>query len=44
MKKIITKLGVVLRIEQLVPLYCNNIGAVAQAKEPRSHHKSKHIL
>ena len=31
-------------IEQLVPLYCNNTGAVAQAKESRSHHKSKHIL
>ena len=27
-----------------MPLYCDNIGAVAQAKEPRSHHKSKHIL
>ena len=44
MKKFIIELGVVLRIEQLVPLYCDNIGAVAQAKEPRSHHKSKHIL
>ena len=27
-----------------MPLYCDNTGAVAQAKEPRSHHKSKHIL
>ena len=25
-------------------LYCDNIGAIAKAKEPRSHHKSKHIL
>nr|AAK52163.1 putative polyprotein [Oryza sativa Japonica Group] len=25
-------------------LYCDNIGAIAQAKEPRSHQKSKHIL
>ena len=31
-------------IENPVPLYCDNIGAVAQAKKPRSHHKSKHIL
>ena len=44
MKKFITELGVVPKIEQSVPLYCNNTGAVAQAKEPRSHHKSKHIL
>ena len=43
-KKFITKLGVVSRIEQLVPLYCDNTGIVAQAKEPRSHYKSKHIL
>ena len=27
-----------------MPLYCDNDGVVAQAKEPRSHHKSKHIL
>ena len=25
-------------------LYCDNNGAIAQAKEPRSHQKSKHIL
>ena len=44
MKKFISELGVIPGIEQLVPLYCDNIGAVAQAKEPRSHHESKHIL
>ena len=44
MKKFITKLDVVSEIENPVPLYCDNTGAVAQAKEPRSHHKSKHIL
>ena len=27
-----------------MPLYCDNTGAVTQAKEPRTHHKSKHIL
>ena len=44
MKKFIIELGVVPGIEQPVPLYCNNTETVAQAKEPRSHYKSKHIL
>ena len=44
MKKFITKLGMVPGFEQPVCLYCDNIEAVTQAKEPRSHHKSKHIL
>lgn len=30
--------------EESVPLLCDNNGAIAQAKEPRSHQKSKHIL
>ena len=38
MKKFISELGVVSEIESLVPLYCDNTGAVAQAKEPRVHH------
>ena len=25
-------------------VYCDNNGAIAQAKEPRSHQRSKHIL
>jgi hypothetical protein len=29
---------------QPLDLYCDNNGAIAQAKEPRSHQKSKHIL
>ena len=44
MKKFIMKLGMVPDIQQPVPLYYDNTGAVAQAKELRSHHKSKHIL
>ena len=44
MKKFITELGMVSEIEQSVPLYCDNTGAIAQAKKQRSHHKSKHIL
>ena len=27
-----------------VHVYCDNNGAIAQAKEPRSHQRSKHIL
>ena len=44
MKKFITKLGVVPSISELILLLCDNNGAIAQAKEPRSHQKSKHIL
>ena len=43
-KKFISKLGVVHSIVDLVALYCDNNGAIAQAKEPRSHQRSKHIL
>ena len=43
MKKFISELGSVPSIELPVPLYCDNNGAIAQAKEPRSHQKSKHI-
>ena len=35
---------VVPTIKDPVPLFCNNNGAIALAKEPRSHHKSRHIL
>ena len=27
----------------VIPLYCDNNGAIVLAKEPRSHQKSKHI-
>ena len=30
-------------IENAIPLHCDNSGAVAQAKEPRVHQKSKHM-
>ncbi|KAK9024865.1 hypothetical protein V6N11_064771 [Hibiscus sabdariffa] len=43
-KKFITGLGVILSISDAVDLYCDNNGAIAQAKEPRSHQRSKHIL
>ncbi|KAK8670607.1 hypothetical protein V6N13_037225 [Hibiscus sabdariffa] len=43
-KKFITELGVIPSILDAVDLYCDNNGAIAQAKEPRSHQRSKHIL
>lgn len=43
-KKFIYELGVVLSIEKYIPLLCNNNSAIAQAKDPGSHQKSKHIL
>ncbi|KAK8557936.1 hypothetical protein V6N12_010159 [Hibiscus sabdariffa] len=43
-KKFITELGVIPNISDAVDLYCDNNGAIAQAKEPRSHQRSKHIL
>ncbi|KAL3626856.1 hypothetical protein CASFOL_029263 [Castilleja foliolosa] len=44
MKKFISELGVVPSAAKSVVLYCDNSGAIAQAKEPREHHKSKHVL
>ena len=43
-KKFITDLEVVPSITNLVDVYCDNNGAITQAKEPRSHQRSKHIL
>ncbi|KAK9034773.1 hypothetical protein V6N11_076830 [Hibiscus sabdariffa] len=43
-KKFIIELGVIPSIADAVDLYCDNNGAIAQAKEPISHQQSKHIL
>ena len=43
-RKFVSELGVVPSASVPVDLYCDNSGAIAQAKEPRSHQKSKHIL
>ena len=43
-RKFISELGVVPSASSPLDLYCDNSGAIAQAKEPRSHQKSKHIL
>ncbi|KAL0457931.1 UNVERIFIED_CONTAM: Retrovirus-related Pol polyprotein from transposon RE1 [Sesamum latifolium] len=44
MKNYIQELGVVPSIAEPVVIFCDNNGAIAQAKKPRSHHLSKHIL
>ncbi|KAL0294395.1 UNVERIFIED_CONTAM: Retrovirus-related Pol polyprotein from transposon TNT 1-94 [Sesamum radiatum] len=44
MKNYIQELGVVPSIAEPVVIFCDNNGAIAQEKEPRSHHHSKHIL
>lgn len=43
-KNFITELGIVPSVADPIELYCDNNGAIAQAKEPRSHQRSKHIL
>ncbi|KAK8999949.1 hypothetical protein V6N11_082087 [Hibiscus sabdariffa] len=43
-KKFITELGVVPSISDAIELYCDNNGAIVQAKEPKSHQRSKHIF
>ena len=40
-KKFAAELGVM--SSDVIPLYYDNNGAIALAKEPRSHQKSKHI-
>ncbi|KAL0283042.1 UNVERIFIED_CONTAM: Retrovirus-related Pol polyprotein from transposon TNT 1-94 [Sesamum angustifolium] len=44
MKDYIQELGVVPSIVEPVVIFCENNGAIAQAKEPRSHHQSEYIL
>ncbi|KAL0349924.1 UNVERIFIED_CONTAM: Retrovirus-related Pol polyprotein from transposon TNT 1-94 [Sesamum radiatum] len=44
MKNYIQELGMVLSIAEPVVVFCDNNGEIAQVKESRSHHHSKHIL
>ena len=43
-KNFIFRLGVVPSITNPVDVYCDNNWAISQAKESRSHQRSKHIL
>ena len=42
-KKFLEEIGVVPTALDPVEIYCDNSGAVAQAREPSSHHKTRHI-
>ena len=42
--KFINELGVTPSLNGPVLLYCDNTGAIAQAKEPKRHQRTKHIL
>ncbi|KAL0367126.1 UNVERIFIED_CONTAM: hypothetical protein Sradi_3602700 [Sesamum radiatum] len=44
MKNYIQELGVVPSIAEPVVIFCDNNGTIVRAKEPRSHHRSKHSL
>ncbi|KAK3119169.1 hypothetical protein QOZ80_9BG0715040 [Eleusine coracana subsp. coracana] len=43
-RKFVSELGVVPSASSPMDLYCDNSGAIAQAKEPRAHQKNKHVL
>ena len=42
-QEFLTDLGTVPNMDKPVTLYCDNSGAVANSKEPRSHKRGKHI-
>ncbi|KAL0451498.1 UNVERIFIED_CONTAM: hypothetical protein Slati_1127900 [Sesamum latifolium] len=44
MKNYIQELGVVPSIAERIVIFWDNNGAIAQAKESRTYHRSKHIL
>ena len=43
LKKFYTDLEVVPNMEKPLDLYCDNSGAMANSKEPRSHKRGNHI-
>jgi hypothetical protein len=43
-RNFLIELGVFPNASSPLNLYCDNNGAIAQAKEPRNHQKSKHVL
>ena len=44
LRKFIDELKVAPSVDGPILLYCDNTGAISQAKEPRSHQCTKHIL
>jgi hypothetical protein len=43
-RKFLSKLGMFSSVSSPLDLYCDNNGAIAQAKEPRNNQKNKHVL
>ena len=43
-RKFLIELGVFPNVSSPLDLYCDNSGAIEQAKEPRNHQKSKHVM
>ena len=44
LRKFISELRMIFFIDGPILLYCDNIRAIAQAKEPKSHQRTKYIL
>ncbi|KAJ9542569.1 hypothetical protein OSB04_029075 [Centaurea solstitialis] len=44
LRNFLSDLRVVASISRPIDIFCDNSGAMAQAKEPREHHKSRHVL
>ncbi|KAJ9553519.1 hypothetical protein OSB04_017564 [Centaurea solstitialis] len=44
LRNFLSDLRVVANVSRPIDIFCDNSGAVAQAKEPREHHKSRHVL
>ncbi|KAJ9542291.1 hypothetical protein OSB04_028797 [Centaurea solstitialis] len=44
LRNFLSDLRVVASVSRQIDIFCDNSGAVAQAKEPREHHKSRHVL
>ena len=43
LKKFYSDLGVIPEMDKPLVLFCDNTGAIASSKKPRSHKRSKHI-
>ncbi|KAJ9542108.1 LOW QUALITY PROTEIN: hypothetical protein OSB04_028614 [Centaurea solstitialis] len=44
LRNFLSDLRVVASVSRPIDIFCDNSGAVAQAKEPREHHTSRHLL
>ncbi|KAJ9543891.1 LOW QUALITY PROTEIN: hypothetical protein OSB04_023598 [Centaurea solstitialis] len=44
LRNFLSDLRVVASVSRPIDIFCDNSGAVAQTKEPREHHKSRHII